>query len=175
MKKVAIILVLCLTSCFIEPKKANNKGFDTTSSNVDTTSYIKNNIIDKKPLKIKKFIYVVVSTKTPILRGNISEMIDIRNSCYIDFEYEVFSSDIVEVQNYNEDVKNNLIDEAESEILEKNQYVSNSLYSNAVVTYGYEAAEHLKNNNYRIKVTNSKIFTFDSYSEASISKKKRKK
>lgn len=173
MKKSAIILALCLTSCFTEPKKINNKKFETTTSNVDTTSSIKNNIIDKKPLKIKKFVYVVVSTKTPILRGNISEMIDIRNSCYVDFENEVFSSDIVEVQNYNEDVKYKLIDEAESKILEKNQYVSNSLYSNAVVTYGYDAAEHLKNNNYRIKVVNSKLFTFDSYSEASISKKKR--
>lgn len=172
MKKIVCsLLCFLLVSCFKEPnKESNNENYEvsnetensSTNNSTDFDISQTNNNVDSK-----KFVYVVIEISKPILKGFKSKYYDIKNSCHIEFVNEYRFSDIIEVQQYNEDVKYKLLDDAQKVILNQNQYINQNLYANAVVEYGYDAADEIKNENYSIKILNREIMVFDSYSEAS--------
>lgn len=114
----------------------------------------------------KKFIYVVIEISKPILKGfKPTENLD--GDCYVVFVNEKRFSEVIEIENYNEDEKYKVLDKVQKEILKGNLYINQKLYGEAVVEYGYKAAEFLKNKDFPIKIINREVYDFNSYSEAS--------
>lgn len=143
----------------------------STIEDTKEVEYRNNNTYEfKEPLKNKKFVYVLLKTEKPVLKGHKSEYYDLPSYCHVSYEKEDLYSDIIEIEDYNEDVKYKLFDELIADILDKNKFISNSLYQNAVFEYGSNAAEIIKDDKYNVKINDKQIFTFDSYSEASIHK-----
>jgi len=171
-KTLTVVLGFLLISCLTEPKNetVTESVQDSPANNSESTNY---NVANQSVTQ-KKFVYIILEADIPVLGGYKSESVGIDSFCYILYEKESYITDVIEVNNYNEDSKYRLLDEAEKKALDKNLYIGDNLYSNAVATYGYKAAESLKDKKPMIKVTNREIFEFDSYSEASIHRKNRK-
>lgn len=166
-----LFFVILLGSVIIYSDNNNNE------TKVDST-YVEPMIVDtlntnvnnyQEPLKTKKFVYVVIEISKPTLDGY--KPIDNKNWCYIVNKNENTYSDIIELDTYNDDVKYKLLDEAEKNLFKNYSYLSQNLHSDAVVTYGYEAAEAIKGADCTIKILNRDVKVFDSYSEASLSKR----
>ena len=157
-------------SCFIEPKKSDNINSDTDLLVEETLPSDDHSTTNQEPIIAKKFVYIKIKAQIPVLRGHKSEFYGDESYCYVELENEVFYTDIIEIESYNEDSKYKLIDNAENEISERYKFINNSLYSAAVVDYGYAAAKVLKENTYKIKIIDKELFPFESYSEASINK-----
>ena len=119
----------------------------------------------------KTFVYVKLSISKPVLRGFKSSSYEIKSYCYVEYEESIYQTDIIELDEYNEDVKYQLLDKAEKNFKDSKLILNNNLYSEAVYEYGYEAAEIVKNANYSIKINSSEVLVFDSYAEASKSKR----
>lgn len=169
MKKI-IFLLFCffLISCLKEPKSENNS--DSLENNFITTKAsetIDNNTSKKE--NQKKYVYLKVKISKPILRGIKSEFYDRPNMCYVVYEDNEFLTDIIELDYYDENVKYKLLDDTEKIVRDKFKYLS--LYADAVVEYGYKAAEDIKNLEYSTKIIQSDIFVFDSYADASRNKR----
>jgi len=169
-KLLTLISCFLLISCFTEPKSSNiSEPMERKVENTvipETNSTIYNNI------KSKKFVYVKLVVSKPVLKGSKSDFHEVPNMCYVDYEENIFTTDIIEIDEYNEDIKYRLIDNAEKQIINKNSYINQNLYGDAVVEYGYKAAEHIKNSNYQLKIIENDVFVFDSYAEASKNRKK---
>jgi hypothetical protein len=166
-----LFFVILLGSVIIYSENNNNE------TNVDST-YVEPMVVDtlntnvnsyQEPLKTKKFAYVVIEISKPTLDGY--KPIDNKNWCYIVNKNENTYSDIIELDTYNDDIKYKLMDEAEKNLFKNYSYLSQNLYTNAVVTYGYEAAEAIQGQDCSITILKRDVKVFDSYSEASISKK----
>ncbi len=147
-RKLTILsLSFVLFSCFNEPKKEIEKNNLNNSVN---TNLIENEIVYEEPLKVNtKYIYIEFSVSKPVLVGIKSQSIDFPNQCHVDYEKEYRYTDIIEVNEYNDDVKYKLLDEAEKKI---SIDMTNNLYANAVVEYGSRAAENIKNEVHMVKV-----------------------
>lgn len=170
MKKVlTLILSFLLVSCFTEPKSTNTS--EPIESKVENTEIPETNSTFYDNVKSKKFVYIELKISKPVLKGNKSDFYDIPNICYVDYEENIFTTDIIELDEYNEDIKYRIIDNAEKQIRNQNSYINQNLYADAVVEYGYDAAESVKNSNHKLKVLNTEVFVFDSYAEASKNRK----
>jgi hypothetical protein len=163
MKKL-ILLLLCslFISCFKEPKNINSDVKKEVVRN-DSVPNINSNVIKIQ----KKFAYVVIQISKPVLYGEKSNFIDIPSICYAKYVVENNSTDIIELESYNEDIKYQLLDGFESRVKEKYKGIGTSLYLEAFDKYGSREAEEIKNAEYNIKILSRDIFVFDSYSEAS--------
>uniref|UniRef100_UPI00404921D6 hypothetical protein n=1 Tax=Gelidibacter sp. TaxID=2018083 RepID=UPI00404921D6 len=166
---LSFIIGLVLISCLKEPKKEmiNEEYNEPITAPELNSDYNEDYDFLKEYNKSIKFAYTIFRISKPVLRGHKSEFYGDSNYCYVEFEDEVIYSEILDVENYNEDTKYKLLDDVESEILNQNKYISSSLYSNAVVNYGYDVAKDLIDNKYKIKIIDRHISTFTSYAEAS--------
>lgn len=169
MKKITFLLFcFVLISCLKEPKSENNaESVENNFTTTKTLETIDNNTYKKE--NQKKYVYIKVKISKPILRGNKSEFYDLPSTCYVDYEDNDFLTDIIELDYYDENVKYKLLDDTEKIVMDKFKYLS--LYGDAVVEYGYKAAENIKNSSYSTKIIQSDIFVFDSYADASKNKR----
>ena len=174
MKKYLIIVFsLLLISCFTEPKKVNlslEEDKSTESLNdVNNKHETETRIVEEN---LPKFIYAKLKISKPVLYGRkYNSMLDLASYCDIMYEDAEYITDITEVAFYDEDIKYKLLDKVEKTIENNSTVLQQNLYGNAVVDYGYEAAEHLKNEKYKIKINTKEVLVFDSYAEASKSRK----
>lgn len=168
-KLLVLILSFLLFSCFQEPKSTNTS--EQIESNAVNTEIPETNSTTNDNFSSKKFVYIELKISKPMLKGRKSDFYDIPNTCYVDYEENIFTTDIIELYEYDEDIKYRLIDDAEKQIRNQNSYINQNIYADAVVEYGSDAAEGVKNSNYQIKIIKTDIFVFDSYAEASKNRK----
>ena len=145
---------------------------DTTA--VDNTSY-------QEPLKVKKFVYVIFKVSSPELEDykmvrdstNTLGFLTSKNGYKLSWKDKILMSKILEIDNYKEDKKHIYIDKAQKNIIiELKRYDSIFAVTLFKKTKDDSALKTTNNNRYKSEVTDRQIFTFDSYSEASISKEK---
>lgn len=147
-----------------------------TSTNYNTNSY---NTNYQEPLKVKKYVYVTFKIKTPkVHESKMKGYYDTVTNSYTPekYSYTMFweevslLTDIIEIEDYSEDIKNRILDKTESETKEKlKSYDSN--YSMEVWTKcndEYKREELLKE---KAIIVEREILDFDTYSEASLSKR----
>jgi len=139
----------------------------------EKTSESLNNSISIKEYN-RKFVYVVVEAKFPELDVFVIESyIDKYNryhpadySCFIEWSYKTYLTEIDQIPNYTEDTKYRILDKSEKQI---DYYLST-----ADIHYRIALRDECKSQDIREElqdaksvITESKIFTFDNYAEAS--------
>ncbi|RTY83381.1 SHOCT domain-containing protein [Flavobacterium sp. ZB4P23] len=176
---LALIALYLLIYLFINSNNYSNENIDSQPTAIDST-YINNsyqNTTYVEPLKIKKFVYVVMKIEKPSLdvyepKGFINsvgfyETLDPMYS--INYEKETYSTDIIEVNDYNIDEKYKVLDDAKNKMYSQLKFVDDAFSTNLWVKCKDDSKkEEFKG--IRSKITDSQIFDFDSYSEASIHK-----
>ena len=128
----------------------------------------------QEPLKIKKFVYVVIKVEKPtfdvyqpISRLNSLGFYETADPTYsVNYENEVYYTEIVEVDNYNEDEKYKIIDNAKNKMRTQLD-IYDSTYS---INVRVQCKDEYKIKGFQresSKITDTQIYEFDSYSEAS--------
>ena len=142
-----------------------------TSSTYNTNSY---NTNYQEPLKIKKFVYVVIKVEKPtfdvyqpISRLNSLGFYETADPIYsVNYENEVYYTEIVEVDNYNEDEKYKIIDNAKSKMRTQLEIYDGTYRANVIG--GCKEEYKVKGFQKEVsKIKETQIYEFDSYSEAS--------
>lgn len=133
---------------------------------------------EKEPLtsqvvENKKFVYAIAIAKQPRLNvertggyydGNY--YVTEKTNCFVDWYIEVYSSEIIEVSDYNEDFKYKLMDKFEKDVKGKLYYKDESFKSEILIKCQLdENKDDLSRNKSKIEKTTIKVF--DSYSDAS--------
>lgn len=184
---IGFFLIFAVIIFALNNSKINN--YDDTVIPADDllvdSTYINNNYVNsnyQEPITIKKFVYVVIKVKTPKLStfeiGGYTDYSTgmykpVENICSTDWEESYYSTEIIEVDDYNEDEKNRLLDKTENDI-ESKIYYTNLNYEVSVRNNCRDESkkeELLKN---KSKITDRQIFDFDTYSQASLSKQTNK-
>lgn len=174
------MFLLFIFSC---NKKANSE-FEVESAiesptTSDENNNLENNVVSKNNLK--KFVYVLIKIKTPKLdmyefegvytvdeNINRHEEIPARTIYSTKWEESVYSSDIIEIENYNEDEKYRMLDKAENNLsLQYKLDSSNMNYRLEIDTRCKDDSERDKLKENQSQITNSEVYVFDSYAEAS--------
>jgi uncharacterized membrane protein len=142
---------------------------------VDTISAYQNNY--RETMKIKKFVYVVLKIEKPNLdvyepKGYINsfgnyETFDPTYS--IEYEKETYTTDIIEISDYNIDEKYKVIDDAKNKI-DFQLKLHDDVFSSNLWVKCKDDRKREEFKKIRSKITDSQVFEFDSYSEASIHK-----
>lgn len=163
---------------FLTDRNSNNTNVNSNYSEpavVDTISTYQNNY--QETIKNKKFVYVVMKIEKPNLdvyepKGFINSVgfYETLDPIYsINYEKETYSTDIIEISNYNIDEKYKVLDDAKDKMYSQLKFVDDAFSTNLwVKCKDGNKREEFKG--IRSKITNSQIFEFDSYSEASIYK-----
>lgn len=182
MRKILVysLFLLFILSC---NKKANSE-FEVESAiesptSSDENSNLENNVASKNNLK--KFVYVLIKIKTPKLDSyefegvytideniNRHEEIPARTIYSAKWEESVYSTDIMEIENYNEDEKYRMLDNAENNISLQHNLSSSDMNFRLEIDARCKdntERERLKEN--KSQITNSEVYVFDSYAEAS--------
>ncbi|MBM6499759.1 SHOCT domain-containing protein [Flavobacterium macrobrachii] len=177
-----VITVVLLSILIISQNIENNveQNYDSpTSVAIDSSAYenVNTNYNYQEPIKNKKFVYVVMKIEKPIL--DVYEPTGYTNSFgfyekpdpiySINYEKETYTTDIIEISDYNIDEKYRVLDDAKNKIYSKLKFVDDAFSTNLWI--------NCKDDNKRkefkglsSKITDSQIFEFDKYSEASIHK-----
>ena len=167
------IMIFSNTSFNNTEEVYNQPTIDTTT--VYNTSY-------PEPLKVKKFVYVIFKVSSPELKDykmvrdstNTLGFLTSKNGYKLSWKDTIMMSKILEIDSYEEDKKYTYIDKAQkSIILELKRYDSVFALTLFKKTKDDSALQTTNNNRYKSEVTDRQIFTFDSYSEASIDKENR--
>jgi hypothetical protein len=144
---------------------------------VDTSAIaIENNY--KEEVKINKFIYIVMKVEKPKLdvyqplsTTSISGFSITPDPIYsINYENETYTTEIIEIENYNLDEKYKAIDNAQNKMYSQLEMYDNSNYINSF-SICKDDAKREEFKKIASKVVDTQVYEFDSYSEASISKK----
>jgi hypothetical protein len=130
---------------------------------------------------LTKFVYAVVKIKIPKLNVyefegvynfdenlNRHEEIPARTIYSTKWEESVYSTDIIEIENYNEDEKYRMLDKAENNLSLQHNLSSSDLNFRLEIDArckDYTERDRLKEN--KSQITNSEVYVFDSYAEAS--------
>lgn len=147
---------------------------------IDTTDVYNTNY--QEPLKVKKFVYIIFKVSSPELEDyemvrdstNTLGFLTSKNGYKLSWKNKIIMSEILEIDNYDKDKKYTYIDkEQKNIILELKRY--DSIFARTLFkkTKDDSALKTTNNNRYKSEVTDRQIFTFDSYSEASINKENR--
>ena len=173
-----VFLLIFIISQNVENNVEQNYDSPATVA-VDSSAYenVNTNYNYQEPIKNKKFVYVVMKIEKPIL--DVYEPTGYTNSFgfyekpdpiySINYEKETYTTDIIEISDYNIDEKYRVLDDAKNKMYSKLKFVDDAFSTNLWV--------NCKDDNKRkefkglsSKITDSQIFEFDSYSEASINK-----
>ncbi len=159
----------------IQEKERNLQNLDNSHSNYSQNNYSNENLVGNK-----KFIYAVFKVQIPKLEYKNSEVYTNLNgipetfpeTASTIFKESFFITDIIEVDNFNEDEKYKHLDYAEKEI---NKNLRN-LNQQFLLEIFKIRDDQLRNsfNNIKCKIISREILAFDSYSDASISKEQYK-
>lgn len=176
---LALVGLYLLIYLFLNNGNIGNENIDSQPTAIDSTytnsSYQNTTYVE--PLKIKKFVYVVMKIEKPNL--NVYEPKGFINSVgfyetfdptySINYEKETYSTDIIEVNDYNIDEKYKVLDDAKNRMYSQLKFADDAFSTNLWVKCKDDSKrEEFKG--IRSKITDSQIFEFDSYSEASIHK-----
>ncbi len=177
---VFIIVFVILGVVFykkINKSEDANDFYNETST--ESTNYNDNEELTnyQDHVKNKKFVYVYFKVQIPKFKYVQIGEIDISNKYSTvekfystDWEDKVFTTDIIEIDDYNEDEKYRILDNAESEIYLKMDITDRNYYSE--VNYNckdtYEKDKLLKE---KSKIIETNVYEFNSYSEASSHKR----
>jgi Short C-terminal domain len=149
-------------STYVEPMVV-----DTLNTNVN--SY-------QEPLKTKKFVYLVFKIDTPKLDaleiiGNALDNYRVTGYYYsTKWEEMVFSTEVIEVEDYTEDNKNRMLDKFEAEMESKlKMYDYNYSFDVKINCKDDSKKESLLKE--QAKITKRDVYEFNTYSEASLSKR----
>ncbi len=128
----------------------------------------------KEELKIKKFVYVVFKAKTPKLvyftTGGITQFDLTENHYYTNWDEFDFTTDIIEVEDYTEDNKNRILDQTAFQMSNKfNMY--NADYLTDILINCKDPSKRAELKKEKSQIVEQNIYSFDSYSEASTSKR----
>lgn len=175
---ILFFIILIGGTIFLSYYNSNDTNVDSNYSEpmvVDTISTYQNNY--QETIKIKKFVYVVLKIEKPNL--DVYESTGFTNSAgfyetfdpiySIKYEKETYTTDIIEIGDYNIDEKYKIIDDAKNKMYSQLKFVDDAFSTNLWVKCKDDnKREEFKG--IRSKITDSQIFEFDSYSEASIHK-----
>lgn len=150
---------------------------DISTSTYDSSNRI--NRVDVNNIYQKKFVYVVTKVEIPKLDVfesvadydvNTGRVYRSPNLYSTVWKESVYTTDIIEIENYNEDEKFKLLDQTESKIRDNFSYQDMN-YQIEVDTKctDYDKKSKLKEN--KSQIINSEVYVFDSYAEASKNKR----
>jgi uncharacterized membrane protein len=178
---IFIVVILITIGYQYSNNISNFYDEDSYTSSASATSYYNNDNYSnyQPPIKTKKFIYVIFNIETPKLHTfSIEGYNDVTTNFYKPTEYfystewikSIFTSEIMEIEDYNEDNKNRILDQTESEMNEKLIIFDNNYNSEIIMKCNDDRKrEELKIA--KSKVLQRNIYAFDTYSEASIAKR----
>jgi uncharacterized membrane protein len=175
-----LFFVLLLGGIVFYSDKYNETSVDSTYSEpmvIDTTAMPIEQI--SEPIKIRKFVYVVMEVEkpnlnvyTPIARINSMGYSDISEPIYTtEYLKETYSTDIVEIEDYNEDEKYRFIDDAKGKM--RSQLIRYDDVNN--MNMFVKCKDERKREEFKkesSKIIDAQIYEFESYAEASINKQK---
>lgn len=178
---VAVIFLLIF---IISQNVENNveQNYDSPASiAVDSSAYedVNPNYNYQEPIKNKKFVYVVFNLETPKLdKFTIEGSYDYNTNFHnpsktlysTNWEKSSFQTEILEIEDYNEDNKNRILDQTEAQMYEKLR-IYDSNYNSDIIVNCNDDREKEKLKEAKSKIIDRNIYKFDSYSEASISKR----
>ncbi|WP_432221832.1 SHOCT domain-containing protein [Flavobacterium sp. TMP13] len=133
----------------------------------------------QEPIKIKKFVYVIMEVEKPSVKSidklSFDNALGILRTTetiyYLIYDKELYTTDIIELEDYNEDEKYKILDSAKDKTnLQLAMYNNNFDVELSIKNDNYLLKEEFKKRPFRI--INTQIYEFDSYSEASIQKEK---
>jgi uncharacterized membrane protein len=177
---LALIGLYLLIYLFFNNGNIGNENIDGQPTAIDST-YINNsyqNTTYVEPLKIKKFVYIVTKVSIPTLHTEqIGGYTDYSTNTYtpinyyylIEWEKHCYSTEINEIDDYNEDEKYKFLDKIENNI-KSNFLYSDGNYESSVNTNCNSESKKVELLENKSKITYHQIFEFDTYAEASLSK-----
>lgn len=177
---IYIILVVIIISLIV-----NNFIDQSDRTNLFKSPEINHNNTSAPPQQystpqIKEYGYVVIEVETPeleIIKGyyksekdNMFDSNYVEDSYYTKWRKTTYTSDITEIEDYNEDNKNRVLDNFEKEIkLKLSDAEYNYKMKLLIDCKDSSRKEELKEA--KSKINFSQIFTFGTYSDASVSKR----
>lgn len=176
---IVFFLILIVGTIIYNNMQNENQYYPTAEEMVnvateDIEETSGNNAYYQEEIKIKKFVYVVFKIKVPKLVSYTTggyEQFDFRETHhYTNWEELGLSTEIIEVDDYTEDNKNRILDQTASKMdIEFNTYNGN--YLTEILTKCSDIDEREKLNKEKSQIIEQNIYSFDSYSEASMAKR----
>lgn len=157
-----------------EPSLQTNESINNNSTTVQNENYNYSN-----PQTVKKYIYIALKISSPkFVVIEIPGYYEPLSNNYkpaeyvygVDWKESNYTTDIIEVEDYNENSKFKLLDEAEKNI----RFQLSIFDSNFITDVWAKCKDEFKRKEYennKSKIISSNILDFDSYSEASIHKR----
>ncbi|GEM_PF-4239371 len=178
MRAVIILLgVLFVYSCKNEIRRVDNISENSSGQRPSVT--------EKDAKKNRKFSYVVLMLESPRLVHTDPVYITKQGALpgrtyqeriegwdYIVWDEKAFTTGIVEVDEFNEDEKYRLLDKAEYEFRQVHYPIIDAQYESSVINKvrSFQIKEKLRKE--RTRIIKREVLSFDSYAEASRSKRK---
>ncbi|MBP6039938.1 MAG: SHOCT domain-containing protein [Flavobacterium sp.] len=178
---IFIVVILIIVGSQYSNIKSDFYNEDTFTTDTSTTSYYDNynNINHQEPINNKKFVFVVFNVETPKLHTfSIEGYNDGITNFYRPAEYfystewtkSIFTSEIIEIEDYNEDSKNRILDQTELQMNEKLR-ISDIKYNSEIILKCNDERKKEELKDAKSKILEKNIYAFDTYSEASIVKR----
>lgn len=170
---IIVACILLITFIILYSNSSSNNSEDLyTPPVIDTTEVY--NTDYQEPLKIKKFVYVVIKVEKPtfdvfqpISKLNSIGYYEASDPSYsVIYDNEVYYTDIIEVENYDEDEKYKIMDNAKNKMKTQLELYDSTYRMNVMV----KCKDEFKVEGFQkesSKITETQIYEFDSYSEAS--------
>ena len=181
----AVIIIMGLSfyqnSEFYKQYKQNEDEveelYNSTSNETNNYEETNSNEVYQQSFKVKKFVYVCFKLQKPKYKyvqldglASSDRYSTVQKFYSTEWEEMIFSTEIIEIEDYNEDSKNKIFDQAESKMFSTlNNYDTN--YITEVNFYCNDAYERDILLKAKSKILESNIYEFDSYSEASLHKR----
>ncbi|EMY3479029.1 SHOCT domain-containing protein [Flavobacterium psychrophilum] len=182
-----MITVICILVFWVyyyfQNSNSNNSQDVYPTATIDTSTVHNTNNYNtnyQEPSVNKKFVYIIMKIKKPKL--DVFEPISYTNtlgytvtpepSYSLNFENETYITEIIEIENYNEDEKYKTIDNAKNKMYSK-LGIDDSAYSSNLWVNCKDDVKREEFQKITSKIVDTQIYDFNSYSEASISKEKR--
>lgn len=128
----------------------------------------------------KRYVYILTTARIPKLKvSEIGGYMDFSTDTYKPTQYyylvewmeSIYTTDIVEIANYNEDEKYKLLDKVDIDVNSKISYSNMNFQAElSLKCNDYREREKLSNEN-KATITGKEIFDFSSYAEASVHRK----
>lgn len=175
---ILFFILLISGTLFLSDHNSKDTNVDSNYNEqpiVDTISAYQNNY--RETMKIKKFVYVVLKIEKPNLdvyepKGYINSFGNYETfepTYSIEYEKETYTTDIIEIIDYNIDEKYKVIDDAKNKI-DFQLKLHDDVFSSNLWVKCKDDRKREEFKKTRSKITDSQVFEFDSYSEASIHK-----
>lgn len=176
---LTLISISLIISQVKEPESEINYDSPAVVEDTVVYNYQNSNNDYKEPIKNIKYVYIIFDIEKPVLKVSVFEKISSLSTNLHSSPQDIYStelvkisfiSDILEIEDYSEDNKNRILDLTEAKLYDRLRNFDSD-YNFDIISKCKDETQRNELQEAKSKIVERNIYEFDTYSEASISKR----